>query len=245
MVEGQVRARIVSVLEVFLCSGFPTQIALAVVLGTTGFGVLEQAGQLSLAGVVALLLGNAAFVIGLIFYFLREHGERPWNIFVGTRAIGGELRIGLMLLPIVLVLAAGSVALLHRVWPDLRNVPQNPFETLLQSPTEVALFTIVAVGAGAIGEELQRAFILRRFEQHLGGGWVGLVVFSILFGLGHQMQGWDAAIVTGLLGLLWGVLYLTRRSVVPAVVSHAGFNIVQIAIAVNSDVTASIGSVLG
>ena len=245
MGEGQTKARIVAAIEVFLCSGFPTQFGLAIVLSGVGFRILQPAGQLSLPGVVALLLGNAALVLGLVIYFLKQHGERPWSVFVGARAIRTELRIGLLLLPLVLALAASSVMLLHRVWPDLRNVPQNPFEALLQSPTDAAMFAVVAVVAGAIGEELQRAFILRRFEQHLGGGWVGLVVFSILFGLGHQMQGWDAAIVTGVLGLLWGVLYLKRHSVVPAVVSHAGFNLSQIVIAMNSDVMASVGSVLG
>ncbi len=183
-------------------------------------------------GVVALLLGNALVVLGLIFYFLRQHGERPWDVFVGPRPLNREFRIGIILLPVVLAVAAMTIAVLHGLWPELRNVPQNPFEALLQSPVNAVTFAVVAVIAGALGEELQRAFILRRFEQHLGGGWVGLVVFSILFGLGHQMQGWDAAIATGLLGLVWGVMYLKRHSVVPAVVSHAGFNLAQIAIAV-------------
>ena len=82
---------------------------------------------------------------------------------------------------------------------------------------------LVVVLAGGVREEVQRAFLLRRFEQWLGGGAVGLVVTSVLFGAGHRIQGLDAAVATGVLGAFWGLVYLRRRSVVAPVVSHAGF----------------------
>ena len=62
----------------------------------------------------------------------------------------------------------------------------------------------------------------------LGGGTVGLVVASIAFGAGHLLQGVDAAIATGLLGAFWGVVYLRRRSIAAPMVSHAGFDLLQI-----------------
>jgi membrane protease YdiL (CAAX protease family) len=43
------------------------------------------------------------------------------------------------------------------------------------------------------------------------------------------LQGADAAIATGVLGVFWGIVYLRRRSVVAPVVSHSGFNLLQIA----------------
>ena len=237
----RIHARLLALCEVALCSGFPTQIALTLVLGQLGLDVFGPGGQLSLTGVVALLLGNVLLLVALMLYLLRQHGERPRDVFIGPRAIGAECWLGFLLLPCVLALAAAGLAAIHAFWPQLRTAPQNPFESLLDSPGAAVVFAGVAVLAGAVGEELQRAFILRRFEQHLGGGWVGLVVFSLLFGLGHQLQGWDAAIVTGLLGLVWGVLYLTRRGILPAVVSHAGFNLTQIAIALQQAGGASAG----
>jgi len=120
---------------------------------------------------------------------------------------------------------AGTLTVL---WPGLRNGPPNPLEALLGSTTGVVAFLGVAVFAGAVREELQRAFVLHRFDQSLGGGWLGVVVFSLAFGLGHRLQGWDATIVTGLLGALWGATYLLRRSVVASMISHAGFNVIEI-----------------
>jgi membrane protease YdiL (CAAX protease family) len=56
------------------------------------------------------------------------------------------------------------------------------------------------------------------------------VLTSLAFGLGHTVQGWDAAIVTALMGAFWGALYLARRSVVSTVTNHALFNIAQVAL---------------
>ena len=83
--------------------------------------------------------------------------------------------------------------------------------------------------AGGVREEIQRGFILHRFEQFLGGGATGIVVFSLLFGLGHLEQGRDVALATAVLGAFWGVIYLRRRSIAAPMVSHAGFNLLQVA----------------
>jgi membrane protease YdiL (CAAX protease family) len=54
------------------------------------------------------------------------------------------------------------------------------------------------------------------------------VVLSIAFGLGHVVQGWDAVVGTGVLGAFWAVLYARRRSVLAPMVSHAGFNALEV-----------------
>ena len=58
---------------------------------------------------------------------------------------------------------------------------------------------------------------------------VGVVVASASFGIGHLLQGVDAAIATALLGAFWGIVYLRRRSVVAPMVSHSGFDLLQVA----------------
>ena len=223
--------RVRAALEIALCSGFPTQLLLTAVLGALGLRATGDSGNLSFAYVVTLSLVDAVLLLGLIALFLRSRGESLRDLALGTRSPRAEVRLGLVLVPALVVGVIAGTALLSWLAPGLRNVPENPFEALLDTPGRIALFGVVAVVAGGIREELQRAFILRRFEQHLGGGWLGLVVFSAAFGLGHQIQGWDAAILTGLLGALWGAIYLVRRSAVAPMVSHAGFNVTEILLA--------------
>ena len=223
--------RLTSLFEVVVCSGYPTQLLVGGALAGLGLASMDGAGGLSLNWVVLLSLTDAALLVGIIVYFLRRSGEAPRTVFLGARALGPELTLGVPIMVLSLAVAMASLGTLRFFLPDLRNVPENPLQGLLESPLNAAIFAAVAILAGAVREELQRAFILHRFDQHLGGGWLGLGIFSVAFGLGHLLQGWDAAIVTGLLGVLWGATYLRRRSVVSAMVAHAGFNVTEILIA--------------
>ena len=224
--------RLVAIAEVTLCSGFPTQLGLILLVTLVGGAApVSAAGQLSLSYVVVLSLADAALVLLLVWLLLRAHGEHPIAAFVGTRGFGGEMLLGIALVPAALLIVAVTFGIMLRVAPWLHNVSENPLEALIRSPAAAVWFGVVAVVAGGLREEVQRAFILRRFEQHLGGGVTGLVVFSVAFGLGHLVQGWDAAIATGLLGAFWGIVYLRRRSVVAPIVCHALFNLTEIVIA--------------
>jgi membrane protease YdiL (CAAX protease family) len=219
--------RWVALAEVVLCSGFPTQILLGGLLALAGVPPVAD-GALSAKFVLTLSLVDALLLVALIFALLRLHGESARSLFLDGRSVGREAALGALLIAPAIGLAAATAVLIRQVAPWLRNVPRNPLEDLIDTPAAAAAFAGVAVVAGGLREELQRAFVLTRFEQHLGGAAVGLVVFSAAFGAGHLLQGRDVAIVTALLGAGWGILYLWRRSVVSAVVSHAGFNVAEI-----------------
>jgi hypothetical protein len=62
---------------------------------------------------------------------------------------------------------------LQLVAPSLRNVPHNPLIDLVKTRTDAAIFAFVVMVAGGVREEIQRGFVLRRFEQYLGGGFAG------------------------------------------------------------------------
>jgi membrane protease YdiL (CAAX protease family) len=141
-----------------------------------------------------------------------------------------ELGFGVLLVPAVFMVVVLVQIVIRLAEPSLHNVEVSPFAPLLTSPAMVAAFIVLVLVAGGIREELQRAFLLHRFEHSLGGPAVGLIVTSVGFGLGHTLQGLDAAIVTGMLGAFWGTVYLRRRSVVSTVTNHALFNVAQVAL---------------
>jgi membrane protease YdiL (CAAX protease family) len=167
-------------------------------------------------------------LIGLVLLLLHAHGERPRDVLFGRRPIVGEAILGLPMILIALGIAAAVLLTVQRFAPTLHTVEQNPLQDLLRSPRDAWLFALVVIVAGGVREEIQRAFLLHRFEVWLGGGLAGLVVTSAAFGAGHLLQGVDAAIATGLLGAFWAAVYLRRRSSVAPMVSHAGFDLLQI-----------------
>ncbi len=220
-------ARLVAFVEVLLCSGFPTQLVLILLLGAAGWTPFDEADRLAPAYVLTLTLADAALVVGLALFFLTSHGESPRAVLFGRRRPSVEAKLGLLLVPMVfvgIVLVVGGL----RVWlPSLHNVERNPLQDLLAGPWQAGMFMTMVVAAGGVREEVQRAFILHRFDRYLGGGSVGLVLFSVAFGAGHLDQGRDVAIATASLGLFWGWLYLRRRSIAAPLANHIGFNLAQ------------------
>jgi len=226
---SDIKERFVAILEVLICSGFPTQIALGATLVALGYKPFGATGQLQMAFVVPLSLVDAVVLVGLIVLFLYSHGESPREVLFGRRRIADEIAYGVLPLTLIALGTAFSVLLtIQHFVPRLHTVQDNPLAGLLGSPRDAWLFALVVLIAGGVREEIQRAFLLHRFEVWLGGGAVGVIVTSVAFGAGHLMQGYDVAIVTGLLGAFWGVVYLRRRSAVAPMVSHAGFDLLQI-----------------
>jgi membrane protease YdiL (CAAX protease family) len=220
--------KIVAIAEVLLCSSVPTQLLVGALLGMAGWLPLDDTGQLSLAFVLVLSLTDTLLLVGLMVALTRAHGEDVAELWLGRRRVLSEALYGAQLIPVVFLVVVVALNVLRVVAPWLHNVPTNPLEQLAGTPGQAVVFGVVAIVAGGVREEMQRAFLLRRFERHLGGAYVGVVLLSLGFGLGHIVQGWDAVITTGLLGAFWALLYLRRRSTVAPLVSHAGFNAVEV-----------------
>lgn len=219
--------RIVAAIEVLLCSDLPTQVAIGGTLQALGYGPMSN-GSLNIGYVVALSLGDAVLLIGLILVMLVAHGERPREVLFGRGRVMPEVVLGVPLIFLALAIGLTVILSLQRVAPALRTVPENPLQDLLRSPRDAWLFALVLVAAGGLREEIQRAFLLHRFDVWLGGPIVGLIVTSVGFGAGHLLQGADAAITTGLLGAFWGYIYFLRKSSIAPIISHAGFDLIQV-----------------
>jgi uncharacterized protein len=220
--------RLLAFLEIVACSGLPTQLAIGGLLAAVGIAPFDAHQNLSGHYVFALSLLDAAALVALVWWFLRMHGERITDVMFGTRPPWSEALRGLLQVPVVFLIVLAVMLTVQQVAPWLHNIEKNPFEGLIRSAADAAAFAVVAVVGGGVREEVQRAFILHRFERYLGGRHVGLAVSSLAFGLGHVIQGRDVAIATAMLGAFWGWVYLRRRSIASTVVSHSGFNAAEI-----------------
>lgn len=220
--------RWLALFETLLVCGIPTQAVIAGLLLVFVRMSPQEDGRLSLTFFATLSLLDTALVALLIRLFLRSNGERPRDVFLGQRPVWPEALRGLALVVPVLVVVAAVVLALRAVFPWMRTVEQNPLGAFMDTPLRAGIFFVVVVVAGGVREELQRAFILHRFEQRLGGVKLGLVLFTITFGALHAQQGLDVAVAVGLLGLMWGIVYIRRRSAVLPIVNHAGFNAMQV-----------------
>lgn len=193
----------------------------ALVLGLDPARILAGADTL-----FVFLMMDATLTLGLIFFFQWLRCERLSSLGVGKGNLR-EVLAGLAWLPILLAVVAAVTIFFAVFLPDWVST-ENPVMDLIREPRDLLYFLITAFVAGGFKEEFQRAFALNRFERFLGGGSLGLALWSVFFGLGHVNQGVDNAFKAGALGLVFGVLYLRRRSLAAPVACHAAYDVIAI-----------------
>lgn len=118
---------------------------------------------------------------------------------------------------------AGSIiaVVLARLVPY--KVPEQFIRMLTptSSPDLVYFLILTWVLVGPCEELFFRGFIQGTFETWKGPA-AGIIAGSILFGLAHfDPILWFRTIPAGFLGLIYGVLYARRKSIVPVAVAHS------------------------
>ena len=142
----------------------------------TGFNAIEESDMVAIPDPIALMVG-----------LMRARGERPAALWLGGRPVLREVLTGLTYVPVVFLLGSSLLLTMRALTPQMHNVNVNPFEALAgNSLQDAALLGLVAIVAGGVREELQRAFLLDRFA-YLGPPWAGVVLLSAAFGLGHLL----------------------------------------------------------
>ncbi len=174
----------------------------------------------SSGSVFAFQMIDSIITLAVIAWLLRLNGP-GWRT-IGWRSKGTAHGIvaGIAALPLLFGTALLTVSAVSRLFPELAS-DSNPLLELIQTGQDVVFFSASSLLAGGFKEEIQRAFIVERFENGWGGVWVGLVAWSLLFGLLHLAQGPDRAIAASFLGLIFGLLYLWRRHLAAPICAHS------------------------
>ncbi|RPF71062.1 CPBP family intramembrane glutamic endopeptidase [Aurantiacibacter spongiae] len=216
---GRFAAQIATVAIVYVAASVPP----LMILGTTSTGVALSA-VVSMAG--ALLVA---------WFWLHRDGAtgpafalgRPpsWRSALGWAALGTIGALAIFAAGAPLVQAFGLDA------PD----PQAVLALVTESPVAFVLWVIaVSWAAAGFGEELLwRGFLMDRLSRLPGlrrRAPAVLVIQAALFGLPHVYQGWGGVIVTGVVGLLFGIIRLRQRgNLWAAIIAHAAVDTVVMA----------------
>ena len=138
----------------------------------------------------------------------------------------------------LLVTAAGFLVLLVLTLFNLKQIRRASHEELESTVekarkfvpvggTEIAAFAFVAFTAGVCEEILYRGWLVSFLGALFGSIWIGMVAAAVLFGVGHAYQGRQGMIATGVLGLVFGTMFVLVRSLVPGEAIHAGIDLVN------------------
>lgn len=217
--------RPLALLEILVVSGILTDV-LAVLLAGWLTGLGREGVHTRPGGLFVFLMISTVFILGAAALFQRLHRGNP-ALHLRFRPAAGwlrELAAVAACLPVVFVTLWAVELVITLV--DPKAIQQiNPILAMIRTPSDLALFMVSGVVAGGLREEVQRAFIIRRAAAYFWSPWVGLLLWSVVFGLAHAPQGPAAIVVTAVLGLEFGIFYLWRGALPAPVAVHALFNV--------------------
>ena len=209
----------------------PRRTALGISLGVIvlywAYQIVPNRGAPSLPAhfpeLVVRIVRDKLLVLAAIFVLLRLEGERFSQLGLTRRDWPRHLGLGLA---IGLAMFIGLNVVLDSVMNSL--VPRPPtsgasITRFFGNPRNLLAWLPIGIFGGGVVEELQRIFVLTRFEKWLGrpGLILGVVLSSAMFGYGHLYQGVGTAIGTMLSGVVFSRVYLRGRSALEPIAAHA------------------------
>ena len=167
-------------------------------------------------------------LVALTFAVLHRHGLTLGD--VGQRLGDPALTLSATLLGFLglAAITALNVRQIRRAdREELERAVERARKFVPVGSAEVAAFALVALTAGICEEILYRGWLVRFLGAFFGSIWIGVVAAAVLFGLGHAYQGWKGTLATGVLGLLFGAVFVGVKSLVPGQALHAAIDIVN------------------
>ena len=212
-----------AVFEIIMASGIVSSFLVAMVF-TSIFGRNSLTlTEMDVGFFMKFQMTESAVTFLILWMLMKLRGETFSGLGLCRKQWKTNVLLGTLAAPCLIVVSGIAGAVFQFFLPEYA-LEKNPLMDMIHSSRQLALFIFVTIVCGGIKEELQRAFILRRFRYHLGGTVVGLVVWSLVFGAGHYAQGAPGICVAVILGFVFGVLYLMRGNLVLPITAHSVYN---------------------
>jgi membrane protease YdiL (CAAX protease family) len=213
-----------------------TALLITLFLGITVGGALFQGHAREAPGMsqqhpnaVPLYLSLIVLEWGLFLYVwrggLRRTGTKLHELIGGRWASAKDV-----LVDFGLALAFWGICLLiDRAWGHWSgNGHAASIQTLLpQRALEIILWVGLSLSAGFCEELVFRGYFQKQFETFAHSRWIALFLQAVLFGISHGYQGIQACVKIALLGAMFGLLALWRRSLLPGMMAHAWMDIMS------------------
>jgi membrane protease YdiL (CAAX protease family) len=103
--------------------------------------------------------------------------------------------------------------------PNVKDALKGVEGLIPRTANQLGLWILLSFTAGTVEEFIFRGYFQRQFTALTQRVWLGVLIPSLIFLCGHLYQG-EKAIVTGLLGLAFGVLAAWRRNLRPGIMAH-------------------------
>jgi membrane protease YdiL (CAAX protease family) len=203
----------------------------------TGRDVLASSDLSQMDPVLFLVAGAAGFVLGgpVVVALARALERGPtWRealaplglVKAPPKVIAGAALLGVA---IALFLGFG----LELIFPSPENVEGPLIQAAAEPGWQRILFVVLAVVLAPVFEEFLFRGVMYTGMARSWGKWPAGIVVTLMFGLLHfaDIAGyWPALVMITLVGLALLIVRIKTRSLLPAMVTHATYNLVQVVV---------------
>ncbi len=177
-----------------------------------------------------MLLLRAAIAIGIIWVIVTSRRQGIASVGLPRKKWAMDSLIGVLATPVVYGLIYLVIILLWVASPALveqMNENADRIKELVPKMPLVAFFGLSVV-IGVYEELIFRGFLMSRLRRGTGSWTAAVLISSFMFTALHAMDQTPVAlVVVGLLSITFSMLTIWRRSIIPAIVTHALFDFSQ------------------
>ncbi|HVT29314.1 MAG TPA: type II CAAX endopeptidase family protein, partial [Lacipirellulaceae bacterium] len=167
-----------------------------------------------------LIIGFELFQLFFVLYGIRKTQTSMANLISGQWASIGsvvkDLFIGLAFWFLCLIV----ISVVTKAF-GLHLQPSSDVRAMLpRTGTEIVLWMVLSVSAGFSEEVVYRGYLQRQFLALGKNLPLAIVGQAIVFGLIHSYQGLGHVLAISVMGALFGLLAVWRKSLRPGIIAH-------------------------
>jgi len=202
-------------------------------VGSLFFGILLAVFPALQNVFEGLLIGGVTVCTVALVLIVRRHWPRTIGL---SRLRGLDFLWALAALPAcyISLFSIGIIGVMvhFAIGTDMNQMMAEKQEFIELLPERNLLgFLLIGAFTGFHEELLFRGFLLSRFTLIAKNRWLAMFICAAVFGLLHYFgQGWLGVFQTAGIGAVLGAVTILARSLWPAVIAHALFNSIQLAL---------------
>lgn len=214
----------------FFASGL-LHLAAEFVLGTPLSPSETEASQVRQAMLLPAISLRALGAMVIIAVLARRRGLSARSVGLTWSGAPLNIAIGLAVLVVVYGLIAATMTLLWFLWPEVAGEMQENAQRIMELVPNLRPVEFVPLAAliGVYEELVFRGFLMTRLRRATGGWTIAVILSTAVFTALHAFeQTQSALVIVTILSLVFSLVTIWRRSIIPAIIAHALFDLSQL-----------------
>ncbi len=179
----------------------------------------QQQGAVSFSLTAAATILRDLALLCLVLFFLWRNGERIGRLGWTFRHIWRDAALGLVLFVPFTLATSYLDQFLQSIGFSAPSTPL-PATQATGGVGEIVLGVILVVVVAVAEETIFRGYLILRLRSITTSAFWAVILSSFIFSLGHGYEGSSGVVTVGVMGLIFAVLYLWRRSLAAPMVMH-------------------------